>query len=113
MQKKMVRFIYIILGVVFILVLALPGSEHWMLSCPFYKLTGWQCPFCGGQRMLRALLYGNLYDAFVLNPFLFCSIPLFIIYMCRHKLFSDKWLLVYLILALLWGIFRNIYICTL
>ena len=109
----MVRFIYIILGVVFILVLALPGSEHWMLSCLFYKLTGWQCPFCGGQRMLRALLYGNLYDAFVLNPFLFCSIPLFIIYMCRHKLFSDKWLLVYLILALLWGIFRNIYICTL
>ena len=107
------RVIYIILGLIAILILVLPGSEQWMISCPLYKFTGWQCPFCGGQRMLSALLHGNFYDAFVLNPFLFCSIPLFIIYLFCHKLLTDKFILIYIISALLWGIFRNIYICTL
>ena len=106
----MVRAVYIILGLIAILLLVLPGSEHWMLPCPLYKLTGWQCPFCGGQRMLRALLHGDWYDAFVLNPFLFCSIPLFLA--CIKYKPTDKQLFVYLILALLWGLFRNFYFCT-
>ena len=107
----MVRTVYIIIGIIIILVLALPGGERWMLPCPLYTLTGWQCPFCGGQRMLHALLHGNLCEAFVLNPFLFVSIPFFMV--CVKYRPTDRLLLIYFILALLWGVFRNVYICAL
>ena len=31
-----------------------------MIPCPFYALTGWYCPLCGGQRLALALSHGDL-----------------------------------------------------
>lgn len=47
-------------------------------KCLFKTLTGYDCPSCGGQRALHALLNGEIGRAFTLNPFLFIAAPLII-----------------------------------
>ncbi|WP_375426409.1 DUF2752 domain-containing protein [uncultured Friedmanniella sp.] len=44
------------------------------LPCPFRALTGWQCPLCGGTRLGRALLEGNVGAAFADNPVVFVGL---------------------------------------
>ncbi|MGA2852780.1 MAG: DUF2752 domain-containing protein [Verrucomicrobiota bacterium] len=36
-----------------------PGTHGFYPICLFHKLTGWNCPGCGGTRSLYALLHGN------------------------------------------------------
>lgn len=43
--------------------------------CPFRLLTGWNCPGCGGLRMVHDLLHGNLAAAVADNVFLLAAIP--------------------------------------
>ncbi|WP_227984754.1 DUF2752 domain-containing protein [Nocardia spumae] len=38
--------------------------------CPFYELTGWWCPGCGGLRAVHNLTEGRLVDALHSNVFL-------------------------------------------
>ncbi|MDR2361855.1 MAG: DUF2752 domain-containing protein [Prevotellaceae bacterium] len=44
--------------------------------CPFYKLTGFQCPGCGTQRALHSLLHGEWEEAFLYNPILIPALAL-------------------------------------
>lgn len=44
--------------------------------CPFRLLTGWDCPACGGLRMIHDLLHGDLAAAVTDNVFLLIAIPL-------------------------------------
>jgi hypothetical protein len=46
-------------------------------QCPFRLLTGWNCPACGGLRMVHDLLHGDLAAAVIDNVFLLVGIPLF------------------------------------
>lgn len=116
-----IRIVYLLLGILLLCLLALPVGEQWMLPCLFHKFTGWDCPLCGGQRMVRALLHADLPAAFAYNPFLLCSLPLFAIWLLRYikpsliknnpflsKLCSDRIFFLYLFVALLWGIIRNL-----
>ncbi len=48
-----------------------------MLPCPFKFITGIDCPGCGFQRSLLALLQGNLHQSFQLYP---PAIPLLILF---------------------------------
>ena len=91
-----------------------------MIPCPLHWLTGLNCPFCGGQRMAWAILQGEWVEAFHYNPFLFCLLPIIILFLLAYLpasplrarlkfLLSDRALLFYLIIMLLWGIIRNIY----
>lgn len=91
-----------------------------MQHCPFHLLTGLDCPMCGGQRMVWALLCGNASEAFRYNPMLFCLLivlaGLGIVALVSKRarmrmgvLRSDKALVFYLVVLLLWGIGRNIY----
>lgn len=52
-----------------------PTIVKWMPKCPFQLLTGFDCPACGNQRALHALLHGRVLEAFLFNPFLFISLP--------------------------------------
>ncbi|HYB36654.1 MAG TPA: DUF2752 domain-containing protein [Mycobacterium sp.] len=45
-------------------------------QCPFRLLTGWNCPACGGLRMMHDLLHGDLAAAITDNVFLLVGIPL-------------------------------------
>ena len=46
-----------------------------MPRCPIKALTGFECPGCGSQRMIHALLHGDFAGAWRQNPFLIVMIP--------------------------------------
>lgn len=122
MSNRWVNGIIIGIFVVVLLLMASPIGEKWMVICPFHQLTGWDCPLCGGQRMIASILQGEWTEAYNYNRLLFCALPLILLgvvrllfpdYANRHPhytlavLFTDRALLVYLVILLLWGIIRN------
>jgi len=44
--------------------------------CPMYRMSGYLCPGCGGQRALHALLRGDLAASWALNPLVILAGPL-------------------------------------
>ncbi|WP_443192779.1 DUF2752 domain-containing protein [Mucilaginibacter sp. KACC 22063] len=42
--------------------------QNHLIPCPFKRLTGIDCPFCGLQRSIIALLNGNFTQSFKLYP---------------------------------------------
>ncbi|MBD5257178.1 MAG: DUF2752 domain-containing protein [Barnesiella sp.] len=52
-----------------------PAECGWMPRCPSKLLTGCDCPSCGAQRALHALLHGDLRGAWQFNPFLIVGLP--------------------------------------
>ena len=98
-----------------------PENTIWLPKCPFYILTGLQCPSCGGQRAIYQLLHGHALEALEFNPFLVLSIPYAVLLMlvtwfipknrcvklrkvCYHRIT----ILVYCILMIVWWVVRNI-----
>lgn len=51
--------------------------KHHLIPCPFKYLTGVDCPGCGFQRAVIALVQGNLRESFVLYP---PAIPLLLLF---------------------------------
>lgn len=94
-----------------------PTSAH-MPQCTFKLITGLNCPGCGSQRALHALLHGQIARAIAFNPGALMLIPLGILYAfvewtdkhpcLRHALLSKP--AVYTILSMLvfWTVVRNI-----
>lgn len=113
-----------LLGIVALFVaLALvdPTTRFWPFHCPFKLITGLQCPGCGGQRALHALLKGNLREAISYNLFLVYAGPYVLALIIAHllpeghaKATSLKWLehpaviWFYIIAFMVWLIVRNI-----
>ena len=52
-----------------------PLEWSFMPQCIFHKITGLQCVGCGSQRMIHALLHGDLHGAFAANAFALVSLP--------------------------------------
>lgn len=42
--------------------------HNYLLPCPFKYLTGVDCPGCGFQRSVLALLQGDIHQSFILYP---------------------------------------------
>ncbi|MDQ8005249.1 MAG: DUF2752 domain-containing protein [Pedobacter sp.] len=69
------------------------GLVHWLethlLSCPFKQLTGLDCPGCGFQRSVIALLRGDVVNSFKLYP---ATIPFvgLIVFLLLHLKFDFK-----------------------
>ena len=53
-----------------------PSEAVWMPKCPFHLLTGLDCPGCGSQRALHALLHGDLSGALTHNALMLVMLPL-------------------------------------
>lgn len=49
-----------------------------MPKCMVHELTGWNCPGCGSQRMLHAILHGNIAEAWHYNALFVILIPILI-----------------------------------
>ena len=98
----------------------IPGGEVLWLKCPWYVLTEWQCPFCGLQRFIHALLHGDVVAAWHYNPLLWFLLPYLVFLaagnvsarIATSRLYRFLTLrcvaIVVLTITLLWGIFRNI-----
>jgi hypothetical protein len=69
------------------------GFIHWLethlLSCPFKQLTGADCPGCGFQRSVVALLRGDIASSLKLYP---ATIPFvgLMIFLLLHLKFDFK-----------------------
>jgi hypothetical protein len=61
--------------------------QNHLIPCPFKYVTGIDCPGCGFQRSVVALVQGNLYKSLMLYP---ATIPLilFFIYGIADKFFK-------------------------
>jgi len=57
-----------------------PAKYGFFPTCPFYSLTGFDCPGCGSQRAIYSLLHGNLIQAAKYNLLLVLSIPFLLIH---------------------------------
>ena len=110
-----------LLGAAIIYFLYEPQQHSFFLACPLHHITGLKCPLCGLQQMIHYLLHGQWGAAFITNPFLFLLIPYIFVYLYLHipnkkekhaklyrMLFGDKTLLLLLIIAILFGVVRNI-----
>jgi hypothetical protein len=52
-----------------------PARHSLYPQCTLKRMTGWDCPGCGGLRATHQLLHGNVRAAFALNPLLFMVAP--------------------------------------
>ncbi len=82
-------------------------------ACPFKVLTGWNCPACGGLRMMHDLLHGDVAAAVVDNVFLLLGLPAMafwvLLRMRRAKpVFTPAALVVLAVLAVTWTVVRNL-----
>ncbi len=94
-------------------------SQGYMPRCIVHTLTGWDCPGCGSQRMIQALLKGEFLRAWQYNYFL---IPFLIILTVpfaltgvrrRHRVYdrfitSTPVAVALAILPFVWMLIRNI-----
>ncbi len=71
-----------------------PVGHSFFPKCPFYALTGLDCPGCGSQRAFYALLHGHLLEAAGYNLLSVLVLP-FIIYSAAvftgNHLFDKNW----------------------
>ncbi len=91
------------------------------IPCVFYEITGFKCPSCGVTRMVTALIFGNVHEAFLYNRLMFVLLPLFGVYFVRfsisyiknQKIVLYKWdnvlIILLIIILVIFGIVRNIY----
>lgn len=96
-----------------------PATSRWVPKCPTKMIAGVSCPGCGSQRLLHALLHGDIAGAWHANAFLLLCIPYLLLlgftliagnrYPRLHRrVHSLPAVVTFLILATIWTIWRNI-----
>lgn len=96
-----------------------PAKMAFAPKCTFKALTGYDCPGCGFQRALHALLNGHIGEAWAYNPFLFFILPVGAAYLTceiwpermprlQKLLFSRASIIFLLISVITWWIARNL-----
>jgi hypothetical protein len=98
-----------------------PAKYRFFPKCPFYMITGFDCPGCGSQRAIYCLLHGNLKEAIRYNLLLVISIPFLAIhfsYKLRSAILKKdlRWNIVYhpltpkiiFVVVMLFWLMRNI-----
>ena len=97
-----------------------PGEIRWFPKCPIYVLTGLKCPGCGSQRMVHALLEGDVAEAFRQNALLLVMLPLIVALIVAEALRtrypraymalnSNALIISVLLLMVVWAVARNLF----
>jgi hypothetical protein len=80
--------------------------------CPFKALTGWNCPMCGGLRMLHDLLHADLAAAVVDNALLLAGLPMLATWVLlrrrRDPVLPIPAVLIIVTAAIAWTVLRNL-----
>ena len=85
----------------------------------FLTLTGWECPGCGSQRAIHALLHGQLGQAWHYNALLLFELPLVALLgvmwiwpgrwpRLEKALYSRGFILALLTVIIIWTVYRNL-----
>lgn len=96
-----------------------PAEVGWMPRCLWKTVTSTDCPGCGSQRMIHALLHGHIGAAWKANAFALVMLPvigfMFWLELTRSrrphlyaKVFSPAVIRTLIFLVLAWWIFRNV-----
>lgn len=110
------------LGMLLIYGMLNPADYTYFPKCPFYSITGYQCPGCGSQRAIHHILNGELVSAFRQQPLIFIFTPYIILYYYfelsnnwapkrlkyRKRLFGQKAILSILVFILMFWAYRII-----
>lgn len=89
------------------------------IQCPIHQTTHYNCPGCGTTRLMEALFfYGDLYQAFRWNPYVFIMWPVVILFWLYQNVFyiikskMSKYTIIFIVLFLVtltvFGIIRNL-----
>ena len=65
----------LLLGLLAVLFQFNPSHNSFYPLCVFHRITGLQCPGCGGLRAAHHLLRGELWMAFRFNPLAVLALP--------------------------------------
>ncbi|MCM1517359.1 MAG: DUF2752 domain-containing protein [Pseudoflavonifractor sp.] len=95
-------------------------SAHLFPRCLFLSATGWQCPGCGSQRAVHALLHGDVAGAWRFNAALVSFLPLIALLLvgelnrrCWPRLYSavnsTPVLVACAVVLIGWWVLRNIF----
>ena len=118
-RTSSILWIVLGLGVVLLYYLIDPMESGIMPQCVFHKLTGLQCMGCGTQRMLHALLHGDLRGAMEANAMVVLLLPFLgglvwieinrtrypRLYVAVH---SRGIIIGFAVILMAWGILRNL-----
>lgn len=118
-EKKWIFVVIILLITGYYFFLNPYEQEYFFISCPFYKITGFQCSGCGSQRAFHEILHLNFKEAFHQNALVLIAIPYFSLIFftsffqekfakLRQLLIGKKTILILFIFIILFGIFRNL-----
>ena len=118
-EKKWIFVVIILLITGYYFFLNPYEQEYFFISCPFYKITGYQCSGCGSQRAFHEILHLNFKEAFHQNALVLFGIPYFSLIFftsffqekfakLRQLLIGKKTILILFVIVILFGIFRNL-----
>lgn len=118
-EKKWIFVVIILLITGYYFFLNPYEQEYFFISCPFYKITGFQCSGCGSQRAFHEILHLNFREAFHQNALVLFGIPYFSLIFftiffqekfakLRQLLIGKKTILILFVIVILFGIFRNL-----
>ncbi|WP_461377307.1 DUF2752 domain-containing protein [Cloacibacterium normanense] len=118
-EKKWIFVVIILLITGYYFFLNPYKQEYFFISCPFYKITGYQCSGCGSQRAFHEILHLNFEEAFRQNALVLIAIPYFSLIFftsffqekfakLRQLLIGKKTILILFFIVILFGIFRNL-----
>lgn len=96
-----------------------PAEVSFMPKCIFRLATGWECPGCGSQRLVHALLHGRIAEAWGYNPFLLLMLPLLVFMVWLEavrkrrarlyaRFYNPYMPLVFAVLLVGWTVVRNL-----
>ncbi len=118
-EKKWIFVVIIIVIMGYYFFLNPYEQEYFFISCPFYKITGYQCSGCGSQRAFHEILHLNFEEAFHQNALVLFGIPYFSLIFftsfhqekyakLRQLLIGKKTIIILFIIVILFGVFRNL-----
>lgn len=118
-EKKWIFVVIILLITGYYFFLNPYEQEYFFISCPFYKITGFQCSGCGSQRAFHEILHLNFEEAFLQNALVLIAIPYFSLIFftsffqekfakLRQLLIGKKTIIILFFIVILFGIFRNL-----
>jgi hypothetical protein len=117
------RWAWIALGLVTVMIFGIlfafnPSEHSFYPLCTFYRLTGLQCPGCGGLRAVHHLLHGHIATAFRFNPLVVIALPVVVALALRRLLrgpgpsrshrVAARWTWAVFVLLMVFWIVRNL-----
>jgi len=74
------RWLWVLMAGLFVALLVVlfcfnPANHSFYPFCAFHRLTGLQCPGCGGLRAAHQMLHGHVVTAFRYNPLVVLAAP--------------------------------------